>query len=137
MAHKLNLHKILFWSILGLKFCSKYICLLGFFYLKLFICPSDVKRPKFSRNFTLWTPFKASLWIHCRACSILRPSPVFYNIQKLNLSTKKTVELLAQIPGLPYLLQSNFWMIIWMLIYGVALLKLVSAIFLKLIIHLI
>ena len=39
-----------------MKFCSKYICLLGFFYLKLFICPSDVKRPKSFRSFTPWNP---------------------------------------------------------------------------------
>ena len=25
------------------KFCSKYICLPGLFYIKLFICPSDIK----------------------------------------------------------------------------------------------
>ena len=33
----LNLHEILFWSILALKFCSKYIGLLGFFYFRWFI----------------------------------------------------------------------------------------------------
>ena len=38
-----------------LKFCSIYICLLGFFYLILFICPLDVKRLKSFRSFTPWT----------------------------------------------------------------------------------
>ena len=75
-------------SILASKFCSKYICLLGFFYLKLFICPSDVKRPKAFMSFTSLTRIKAPLWISCRACNTLRPSPAFYNIQKLNLSSK-------------------------------------------------
>ena len=45
---KLNLHKIL--KNFDIKFCSKCICSLGFFYLKLFSCHSDVKRSKF-----LWT----------------------------------------------------------------------------------
>ena len=43
-----------------LKFCSKYIFLLGFFYLKLFICPSDVKKQKSFRAFTPWTPHQDS-----------------------------------------------------------------------------
>ena len=41
---------------MALKFCSIYICLLGFLSLKLFICPSDVKRPKSFRSFTPWNP---------------------------------------------------------------------------------
>ena len=40
---KLSSRKNLFESILVLKFCSRYILLLGFFYFKLFICPSDIK----------------------------------------------------------------------------------------------
>ena len=34
--------------------CSKYICLLGFIYHKLFICYSNVKMPKSFRSFTPW-----------------------------------------------------------------------------------
>ena len=85
---KLNLHKILFWRFLALKLRWKY-----FFYFKLFICPLYLKRPKSFRGFVPWTPAKALLWIPCRACSILRASSAFYNIQKLNLSSfkKKTL----------------------------------------------
>ena len=55
---------------------------------ELFICSSDVKRPKSFMSFTLWTLIKAPLWIRCGAYSTLRPSPAFYNIEKLNLSSK-------------------------------------------------
>ena len=84
------LKKLNLLNILALKFCSKYICLLAFFYLKLFICPSDVKRPKSFMSFTTWTPIKVLLWMRCGACSTLRHSHAFYNIQKLHLSLKKT-----------------------------------------------
>ena len=92
----LNLHEILFWSILALKFCSKYIGLLGFFYFRWFIYLSFRgvnKRPK-SFWGALPLPFepaltKALLWIHCGAYRTLRCSPAFYsNIWKLDLSTK-------------------------------------------------
>ena len=48
---KLNLQKILFLSIFALTLHSKQISLLGFFYFKLYICPSDVKSPFFSGTF--------------------------------------------------------------------------------------
>ena len=51
-VYKLNLHKILFQSILALKLRSKYIGLLRFFFFKQFIFPSDVKRSESFRGFT-------------------------------------------------------------------------------------
>ena len=69
--------------------------LVGFFYFKLFICHSDVIRPKSFRSFTLWTPIKAPLWIRCGAYSTLRPLPAFYNIRKLNLSSKTYISRTA------------------------------------------
>ena len=83
----------MFWSILVLKLRSKYIDWLGFCFHKLLICPPDVKRTKSFRGpkLTPWTPSKARLWIRCRAYNTLRPSPTFYNIQKLNLSSKTDI----------------------------------------------
>ena len=46
------------------------------------------KNVKIFHELYLWTPIKALLWICCGAYSTLRPSPAFYNIQKLNLSLK-------------------------------------------------
>ena len=60
----------------------------SFVYFKLFICPSDIKRSKSFRGFTPWNPTKAPLWIHYGTYGTLRPSPVFYNIWNLNLSSK-------------------------------------------------
>ena len=44
-----------------------FINLLGFFNFKLFVCPPDVKRPRFLRGFTPWTPTSSAPCIHCRA----------------------------------------------------------------------
>ena len=88
---KLNLHKIL--KYFEIEILLKIHFLLGFFYLELFICLSDVKWPKSFRSFILWTPTKALLWICCRAYSSLRPLPAFYNILKLNLSSKTDIIL--------------------------------------------
>ena len=41
--------------------------------------------------FTLWTPTKVLLWIFCGAYSTLRTSSTFYNIQKLNLTSKTDI----------------------------------------------
>ena len=41
-------------------------------FFKLFIWPSDVKRPKSFRSFTPWTSTNSPLWIRCGAYSILR-----------------------------------------------------------------
>ena len=83
---KLNLHKIL--EHVGIEILFEIHFLLGFSYLGLFICLSDVKRPKSFRSFTPWTRTKAPLWIDCRAYSTLKPFLVFYNIWKLNLTSK-------------------------------------------------
>ena len=81
---KLNLHKILFWSFLALKLRWKY-----FFYFKLFICPPDVKRPTSFRGYIPWTP--------ARVYSTLGASSAFYNIQKLNLTSKRDISKTAWI----------------------------------------
>ena len=52
---KLNLHKVLFRSILVLNLHSNKISLQSFFYFKLFIFAPNVKRPIFFRDFTPWT----------------------------------------------------------------------------------
>ena len=87
-AQKLNLITFDFKAFWHRNSVQKYVCLLGFFCLKLFICPSDVKKAKSFRSFTPWTPTKAPLSIHWRAYSTLRPLPAFYNIRKLNLCSK-------------------------------------------------
>ena len=87
-AHKLNLITFDFKAFWHWNSVQKYVCLLGFFCLKLFTCPSDVKKTKSFRSFIPWTPTKAPLWIHWRAYSTLRPLPAFYNIRKLNLCSK-------------------------------------------------
>ena len=38
----------------------------------LSICHPDVKRPKFFRGFTSWTPTRAPPWTHCQAYSTSR-----------------------------------------------------------------
>ena len=87
-AQKLNLITFDFKAFWHWNSVQKYVCLLGFFCLKLFTCPSDVKKTKSFRSFTPWTPTKAPLWIHWRAYSTLRPLLAFYNIRKLNLCSK-------------------------------------------------
>ena len=70
---------------------------IGSFSFKLFICPPDVKKPKFFRDFTPWTPTKAPPWTRCRAYSTLRPSPAFCNIWKSNLSSITDISKIAWI----------------------------------------
>ena len=96
---KLNLHKIFIKEFWCLTFVENTlaILLLGFFNFKLFICPPDVKRPKFFGCFTLWIPTKAPLWTRCRAYRTLRPSPAFYNIWKLSLNSKTDISKTAWI----------------------------------------
>ena len=94
---KFDLHKMLFWSILALKLCLKYIYLLGFLFNKLFIGPPDLKRPKSFIGLTPWTPTKALLGIHCQDYSTLTPWPAFYNTEKLNLSSKMDISKTAWI----------------------------------------
>ena len=93
-VYKLNLHKILFQSILALKLRSKYIGLLRFFFFKQFVFPSDVKRSESFSGFTPWTSTKAPLWIDCGACSTLKPHLHFTTFKKSillqNMNTSKT-----------------------------------------------
>ena len=82
-----------------MNFFSKYIGLLGFFYFKLFICPSGVKKSKSFKGLTPWTSAKAPLWIRCW---VYRSSPAIYNIWKLNLSSKTDISRTAWIyPCMP------------------------------------
>ena len=43
------------------------------------------------QGFTLWSPTKAPTWIFCGAYSTLRTSSAFYNIQKLNFTSKMDI----------------------------------------------
>ena len=45
---------------------SNKIILLGFLYFQLFICPPDVKKPKFLRGFATWTSTRAPPSTRCR-----------------------------------------------------------------------
>ena len=71
--------------------CSKHICLLGFIYLKLFICPSGVKMPNLS-GASLREPLQhllsPPLLLRCRAYNTLKHVPAFSDIRKFNLSSK-------------------------------------------------
>ena len=57
---KLNLHEILFQSMLALSLHSKQISWLDFSCFKLFIFPSNVRRPHFFRAFTPLHPHQGS-----------------------------------------------------------------------------
>ena len=71
--------------------CSKDIYLLGFIYLKLFICPSGVKMPNLS-GASLREPLQhllsPPLLLRCRAYNTLKHVPAFSDIRKFNLSSK-------------------------------------------------
>ena len=67
------------------------------FCFKLFICPSDIKRPKFFRSFIQRTPIRAPPCLSCSNYSTLRPSLAFYKIPKLNLCSKTDISKTAWI----------------------------------------
>ena len=74
---------------------SKQISLQSFFYFMLFICPPDVKRPRFF--ITPWNSTTAPPGACWGAFSTLEPSPAFYNIRKLNLRSKTDISKTAWI----------------------------------------
>ena len=51
----------------------------------------EYKGQNLSEGLTLWIPTKALLWIRCQVCSTFWLSHAFYNIQKLNLSSKTDI----------------------------------------------
>ena len=68
---------------LPMPFNSDYYDIQGVY----IFCRFDLLWKSF-QGFTLWTPTKAPLWIFCGAYSTLRTSYAFYNIQKLNFTSK-------------------------------------------------
>ena len=101
---KLNLHKILFILKHIGNLHSEYISLLGFFYFKLFICPPNVKRPKYFRDFTPWNPTRALSCTSRHLTAPQRPPLAFYNNQKPKICSKMSFSKTAWI---------NAWVVEW------------------------
>ena len=72
----------------GFWHCSKDICLLGFIYLKLFICPSGVNLSGTSLREPLQHLLPPPLLLRYRAYNTLKHVPAFSDIRKFNLSSK-------------------------------------------------